>query len=484
MIPTMSHDETTLTQDQEEIDALRQMKQELTRVPHCQQSALVHAQRISPNLVDDRSLLMFLEAESFDASRASRRLVSYWEARFQLFGPVNCFLPMTLDGAMRDSWDALRAGYLTLLPCTDNLGRPIVYTVSIKLTREYFGLGQVRVWWYLLHLLMENSDIRKRGFVILSNAKEASMDNFDTCSVKRICSSGEYILPISWKMCHICHSNPIIPTVSRIVRTFLTASQRAKLMLHNGSPEAVLDSLAKNHLTSECLPTELGGTLTVPSESVVRKIMLLEGDKMFMEYHQTNLSIDEAISDKVTLIEESSKWASEVQPQRSDLASCFSDHSDERKPESLLQPGSETYSFSVPGPWGNTRNDEFSESKCGSPNVSDISTSSIQSDKNFSNDNTESFGKKSSKSSKANRPGRLGDPRMNRAVQAKLDNPDISLVTALVRGGFVFPGLEESKGQLSLVKDIDNVTAKESAIAKVAVRKAEDGKEMMLAYLC
>jgi len=44
---------------------------------------------------------------------------------------------------MRDSWDALRAGYLTLLPCTDSLGRPVVYTVGCNLTREYFGLGQV-----------------------------------------------------------------------------------------------------------------------------------------------------------------------------------------------------------------------------------------------------------------------------------------------------------------------------------------------------
>lgn len=35
-------------------------------------------------------------------------------------------------------------------------------------------------------------------------------------------------------------------------------------------------------------------------------------------------------------------------------------------------------------------------------------------------------------------PGAAGDPRMNLAVQAKLDNPDLSTLAALTKGGFVF----------------------------------------------
>jgi len=66
--PIMSLEKTTLTQDQDEVDALHKMKDELTKMPHYKQSVLVHAQRISPNLVDDGCLLMFLQTESFDAS--------------------------------------------------------------------------------------------------------------------------------------------------------------------------------------------------------------------------------------------------------------------------------------------------------------------------------------------------------------------------------------------------------------------------------
>ena len=49
---------------------------------------------------------------------------------------------------------------------------------------------------------------------------------------------------------------------------------------------------------------------------------------------------------------------------------------------------------------------------------------------------------------------------MNRAVKAKLENPDMPLITALVTGGFVFPDLDNLDGQLGSVKDTDNVTGK------------------------
>lgn len=191
--------------------------------------------------------------------------------------------------------------------------------------------------------------------------------------------------------------------------------------------------------------------MSFPTNAVISKLALVEGGKMFIEYHQSSSSIEETSCTKLTLMEESS-LATELHSRVGSM-NCLINQSDELsirfRPESLLQPTSECYSFSDAESWSSVRNEEGSESMCCSPNDSEMSISSIPSDK-----------QKISKESKATRPGRLGDPRMNRAVQAKLDNPDIPLISALVRGGFVFPGLEESKGQLSLVKDIDNVTGK------------------------
>lgn len=52
--------------------------------------------------------------------------------------------------------------------------------------------------------------------------------------------------------------------------------------------------------------------------------------------------------------------------------------------------------------------------------------------------------------------GRRGDPRMHRAVAARLANPELSLFEALIAGGFKFPDLK-SKGRNGGIYDSDNV---------------------------
>ena len=65
----------------------------------------------------------------------------------------------------------------------------------------------------------------------------------------------------------------------------------------------------------------------------------------------------------------------------------------------------------------------------------------------------EAKGEETGKKTKSECKGRTGDPRMNNAVEAKLNNTDMSLVAALVAGGFVFPGLEQCDKLNSLVDE-------------------------------
>ena len=53
--------------------------------------------------------------------------------------------------------------------------------------------------------------------------------------------------------------------------------------------------------------------------------------------------------------------------------------------------------------------------------------------------------------------GRKSDPRMDAAVEAKMNDPDLSLVDALRRGGFVFPNIDDTNAPQYTVVDSDNV---------------------------
>mmetsp|Transcript_21453 Transcript_21453/g.31885 ORF Transcript_21453/g.31885 Transcript_21453/m.31885 type:complete len:232 (-) Transcript_21453:190-885(-) len=55
--------------------------------------------------------------------------------------------------------------------------------------------------------------------------------------------------------------------------------------------------------------------------------------------------------------------------------------------------------------------------------------------------------------------GRKGDPRMNRAVRIRLDNPKMSLVDALLAGGFTFPtDIKRQNKKEPLILDSDGVS--------------------------
>ncbi|KAL3780573.1 hypothetical protein HJC23_004165 [Cyclotella cryptica] len=440
---------------QREIDALHKMKEEISNIPHSKKSVLVHVQRTNPALVDDHKLLNFLETESFDAKLASQRLARYWEARLKLFGPDNCFLPMTLTGAMRDSIEAVNLGYLTLLPCTDKAGRPIMYCVTRKLTREYYGLGQVRVWWYLIHLLMENPIAIKRGFVVLSNAKDSSM---------------KYMLR---KRLHVPHTLEDMP---------------------------LLGSLARFDLTRECLPHDLGGTLILPRNPIIQAWTIDEGGKVHLDYYRNydnNPIIDRSGCTETTQIsysnvtssgEPSAQPTHNIQPCDSAVACLMKQTNASVLPVAAIISGISSSSKVTPLspsvgtaiPCVGNRIDEDSLCIRRSPGGCGKSLSSIQ-----TKSETSAAATSVNEANYPSHPGRTGDPRMNRAVQAKLENPDMPLITALVLGGFVFPGLDESDGRLGSVTDTDNVTGKwnlptkKSAVEKIKDRKTEERKDIM-----
>jgi len=67
-------------------------------------------------------------------------------------------------------------------------------------------------------------------------------------------------------------------------------------------------------------------------------------------------------------------------------------------------------------------------------------------------------GKKKAKTTKFKVPGRGGDKRMHKAVEARVHNPDLSLTNALLAGGFIFEDLGKPNMKASEAKDSDGVT--------------------------
>jgi hypothetical protein len=108
-------------------------------------SAYDSALFLAPRFVMGRDFrLMFLRAESFDPEKALNRMVQHFESKLELFGLDKLVKPITQEDLHEDAKDALRTGFLQLLPIKDRSGRKIIF-IAPKYHNTKANLNHVRL---------------------------------------------------------------------------------------------------------------------------------------------------------------------------------------------------------------------------------------------------------------------------------------------------------------------------------------------------
>mmetsp|Transcript_17773 Transcript_17773/g.31317 ORF Transcript_17773/g.31317 Transcript_17773/m.31317 type:complete len:393 (-) Transcript_17773:188-1366(-) len=370
---------------------------------------------------------------------------------------------------MKDHVPALMQGFVILLPVLDGAGRAIIYSNSSSRAPSNLQTEEkIQVWWYLLHVAMENPSVTKKGFIILANSKNSRLNNFDGKWTLAASYSGDRDFPIRWRMAHVCHANAVFPLVASAVKAVLSLEQRKSFLLHNGSNERVLESLSEYLLPIHCIPTDLGGSLHVSTDAFIQERLAIEGgasdiDKISQVISSTSQSAGILADGPLQVINITETTCNGLSNPQIVGKACSNMPSEMNRYDDL-----KSVSQSIEAEYATTKSIVPNNNATTSPiPEKDMENSACQKlpaeQKRKSNEsNLGNERKKSQPPKKSGKgtthPGRIGDPRMNRAVQAKIDYPNLSLVAALVAGGFVFPDLDVPGMKLSTVKDTDNVT--------------------------
>lgn len=185
--------------------------------------------------------------------------------------------------------------------------------------------------------------------------------------------------------------------------------------MHCGSEEHVLNELAMYRLPRHCIPTSLGGTAVLDMNQWVLGRLVTEQRKAVMATAAAAIIASDAVS-----------------PSRSPF---------DMYADGLLstQDGS---------PCDETNGPMSKRVRVDTPSKGAAVAGMVPSD-----DASHSHAKKLSGRPRGKGAGRgRSDPRMDRAIKLKMADPDMSLMDALVGGGFVFDGKEDGE-----VIDIDGV---------------------------
>jgi hypothetical protein len=95
--------------------------------------AYVMAEFQSPKYVHDPKLvLQFLRSESFNAKKAAKRMVHFFQRKLELFGPERLVEDIKIHHLESKDIKTLETGFMQLLPARDRAGRAIFCVMPVS----------------------------------------------------------------------------------------------------------------------------------------------------------------------------------------------------------------------------------------------------------------------------------------------------------------------------------------------------------------
>lgn len=394
-----------------------------------------------------------------------------------------------MKGALKDDSLALSRGYVQLLADTDTAGRAVLYLdwSSHEPSIGYSQESMHRVFWYMAHVAVENPKILETGIVLVIYPQEARLDQFDHSLWNTIADSCRYSLPISWRATHIVHPNRFFSIIHPVFMASLPQDVQDRVVVHSGTKMKVLANLLRYCLPCEytfccecyaidCaayepfshpdvlipsnvgdkIPSDIGGCLDIEFDQWLSDRMAKE-DQELLEKPSSTSSSSLVFSSILNPVESRSSESNNAgNPLEGRALGLLSQLIQSGQTSSLPNavasavpalPPIQPNSFA-----GIDSNQLFLDLVHSSNSGQSSNGNAAGGDKRGDNSKQPAKGPKSIIKS-----GRKSDPRMDAAVEAKMNDPDLSLVDALRQGGFVFPNIDDTNAPQYTVVDSDNV---------------------------
>lgn len=181
-----------------------------------------------------------------------------------MFGPEKAFLPLTVDGALKDDEVALTKGFVNYTGAVDPTGRSIMFGDPSKLDpKAYEAKSMCRTLWYVVHTVLENEETQKKGLVFMLWPHHVKLSQLDKKLLKLNSVSMRSCIPVRISAIHLCHPPKIFAIVFPIIKVFMGDIVKKRFRVHSGTQEAVLKDLEETSLTTDMIAVQLGGKVEV-----------------------------------------------------------------------------------------------------------------------------------------------------------------------------------------------------------------------------
>lgn len=194
----------------------------------------------------------------------AKKIVDYWQWRYEVFGKDLAFKPMTLAEAMAEEVGGMASFCMyRISPCKDTAGRAVLIVAPRRWEKSLYPRHrQKRAFWYMLECLAQDPDARKNGAVIIADGRGVHPGILDHTYVRWAAGVFWRAFPMQWKAVHIVNANPFVRHIALPCFKFFSRRDiRNRILVHSG--KTCTQTLAQYRLPLSCLPAELnlGGTV-------------------------------------------------------------------------------------------------------------------------------------------------------------------------------------------------------------------------------
>lgn len=183
-----------------------------------------------------------------------------------MFGRHRAFKPLTLaeDGALRDDKYCLQCGFLHLTNQKDKFGHGIVIVSlsNIPLDTSYDRKSMSRALWYIIHAMVEDEEVQRKGVVVLRAMRQSQASQFDRSLVRMFLPILRKYMPMRIVGIHDLNPPPIYRLFVNVYIFFAGEGARRLIRAHVGSDEQIVETLERDFgIERSKIPEETGGNL-------------------------------------------------------------------------------------------------------------------------------------------------------------------------------------------------------------------------------
>lgn len=274
---------------------IKLLNDEIAAIPESNRAAMKQSEE-KGYVMSDTEKATFLQSEDWNPAAAAKRIVRNWDERLRLFGPEKAYLPLTLEGALRDDIEVLETGFVQVTDALDDALRGILFLSPHKYLRGTFSVDaqvssiypgwrcsivpplsvvpannaimrscltllhtKIRAIWYMVHVLLESAAVQKNGFILMLNASTVSPKNMHRALQKKAAYSVGHCLPMRIGAFHVCQPTLHFRFALPVIKFFIGSPLKQRIKVSKGTEEEIISKLNEYGIPADQVPSDISG---------------------------------------------------------------------------------------------------------------------------------------------------------------------------------------------------------------------------------